>query len=73
MKVLVTGGTGFIGSPVVGLFKQQRDADNLLTIIGDGRQRRDFTHISDAVMANLFADKELRWTPQTILEDYLRG
>lgn len=73
MKVLVTGGAGFIGSSVMGLFKQQRNAGNLLTIIGDGRQRRDFTHISDAVMANLFADTELRLTPQTILEDYLRG
>jgi UDP-glucose 4-epimerase len=26
-----------------------------LTIVGDGLQRRDFTHVNDAVMANILA------------------
>ena len=42
-------------APVMGLFKRQRDAGQPLTIIGDGEQRRDFTHIADVVRANLLA------------------
>lgn len=40
-------------APVVGLFLRQWENDEPLTIIGDGEQRRDFTHVSDVVNANL--------------------
>lgn len=42
-------------APVMGLFMRQRDAGEPLTIVGDGEQRRDFTHIHDVVRANLLA------------------
>lgn len=42
-------------APVVGIFLRQRSEGNPLTIIGDGEQRRDFTHVSDAVAANILA------------------
>ena len=40
-------------APVVGIFLRQRSEGNPLTIIGDGEQRRDFTHVSDVVNANI--------------------
>lgn len=42
-------------APVMGLFKRQRSANDPMTIIGDGEQRRDFTHIADVVRANLIS------------------
>jgi len=42
-------------APVVGIFLRQRDAGESLTIVGDGNQRRDFTHVSDVVNANILA------------------
>jgi UDP-glucose 4-epimerase len=42
-------------APVVGIFLRQRSERNPLTIIGDGEQRRDFTHVSDVVNANILA------------------
>jgi len=42
-------------APVMGLFKRQKSAGQQLTIVGDGKQRRDFTHIDDVVLANLMA------------------
>jgi UDP-glucose 4-epimerase len=42
-------------APVVGLFLRQAKAGEPLTIVGDGLQRRDFTHVSDVVDANILA------------------
>ena len=44
-------------APVVGLFLRQKAAGEPLTIVGDGLQRRDFTHVDDIVEANLRAIK----------------
>ena len=47
-------------APVIGIFLRQRAANESLTIVGDGEQRRDFTHVSDVVEANyLMATKDL--------------
>jgi len=45
-------------APVIGIFKRQRDAGEKLTIVGDGNQSRDFTHVSDVVRANILASQE---------------
>ena len=42
-------------APVIGIFLRQRASDESLTIVGDGEQRRDFTHVSDVVQANILA------------------
>jgi UDP-glucose 4-epimerase len=42
-------------APVIGIFLRQRAAGEPLTIVGDGEQRRDFTHVSDVVNANIMA------------------
>jgi UDP-glucose 4-epimerase len=42
-------------APVVGLFLRQRRAEEPLTIVGSGHQRRDFTYIDDVVRANIMA------------------
>jgi UDP-glucose 4-epimerase len=42
-------------APVIGIFLRQRDAGEPLTIVGDGHQRRDFTHVSDVVNVNIMA------------------
>ncbi len=40
-------------APVVGLFQEQKKSGESLTIVGDGKQRRDFTHVNDVVDANI--------------------
>jgi UDP-glucose 4-epimerase len=40
-------------APVIGLFLEQKKHNQPLTIVGNGRQRRDFTHVSDVVRANI--------------------
>ena len=42
-------------APVIGLFLRQFKANEPLTIVGDGEQRRDFTHVDDIVQANIAA------------------
>jgi UDP-glucose 4-epimerase len=42
-------------APVIGIFLRQRSSKEPLTIVGDGEQRRDFTHVSDVVQANIVA------------------
>jgi UDP-glucose 4-epimerase len=42
-------------APVIGIFLRQRADGEALTIVGDGNQRRDFTHVSDVVSANVLA------------------
>jgi len=42
-------------APVIGIFLRQKAAGEKLTIVGDGEQRRDFTHVSDVVQANFLA------------------
>ena len=42
-------------APVIGIFQKQRKAGQKLTIVGDGMQTRDYTHVDDVVSANLLA------------------
>jgi len=42
-------------APVVGLFLRQKRNGEALTIVGDGLQSRDFTHVDDVVEANIRA------------------
>ena len=44
-------------APVIGLFLKQHQENKPLTVVGDGSQRRDFTHISDVVQANVLASE----------------
>jgi UDP-glucose 4-epimerase len=44
-------------APVIGLFLKQYHEGKPLTVVGDGSQRRDFTHISDVVEANILASQ----------------
>lgn len=43
---------------VIGIFLRQKQKGESLTITGDGKQTRDFTHVSDVVSANLLAAKK---------------
>lgn len=42
-------------APVIGIFLRQKNYGEPMTIVGDGKQRRDFTHVSDVVQANICA------------------
>lgn len=42
-------------APVLGIFLRQAAANQPLTVVGDGQQRRDFVHVKDIVQANLKA------------------
>lgn len=45
-------------APVIGIFRRQKENNEALTVVGDGDQRRDFTHIYDVVNANILAATE---------------
>jgi UDP-glucose 4-epimerase len=42
-------------APVVGRFLKQVRNGEPMTVVGNGEQRRDFTHVSDIVQANILA------------------
>ena len=42
-------------APVIGIFLRQRKNNEKMTIVGDGEQKRDFTHVYDVVNANILA------------------
>jgi len=42
-------------APVIGLFDVQKSNGEKLTIVGDGKQRRDFTNVKDVVDINILA------------------
>lgn len=44
-----------IYSPVIGLFQRQHSQGEPLTVVGDGLQTRDFTHVKDVIEANLLS------------------
>ena len=44
-------------APVIGIFYKQKANGKNMTIVGDGLQTRDFTHVSDVVRANLLASE----------------
>ncbi len=45
---------------VISVFRRQKSENQMLTIVGDGEQTRDFTHVSDVVAANLAAMTSLK-------------
>jgi UDP-glucose 4-epimerase len=42
-------------APVLGIFLKQKKDNQPLTIVGDGKQKRDFIHVQDIVTANIKA------------------
>ena len=48
-------------APVIGLFLEQWKRGESLTIVGDGEQRRDFTHVRDVVRANIAAAEQANY------------
>jgi len=61
-------------APVIGIFQRQKKNGEPMTIVGDGEQRRDFTHVSDVVNANILAavkefdEWQINGTKQTIYQ-----
>jgi UDP-glucose 4-epimerase len=44
-----------IYAPVLGIFLRQKKANEPLTVVGNGSQKRDFVHVSDVINANICA------------------
>ena len=42
-------------APVVGIFLDQYNKNQPMTVVGDGSQRRDFVHVTDVTNANIIA------------------
>ena len=42
-------------APLIGIFQKQKDAGQPMTVVGDGKQTRDFTYVGDVVKANILA------------------
>lgn len=42
-------------APVIGIFFRQKSNGESLTVVGDGKQSRDFVHVGDVVSANIAA------------------
>ena len=42
-------------APVIGLFQKMKNEGLDMTVVGDGQARRDYTHVSDVVNANIIA------------------
>lgn len=42
-------------APVIGLFLRQKEKGEPMTVVGDGLQTRDYTHVYDVVQANILA------------------
>ena len=40
-------------APIIGRFLKLKNDDKKLTIVGDGKQKRDYTHVRDVVKANI--------------------
>lgn len=51
---------------VIGIFLRQKEADQPLTIVGNGNQRRDFTYVGDIARANILAMKSKKAVGQLI-------
>ena len=47
-------------APVVGIFQRQAADGEVMTVVGTGMQKRDFTHVKDVVQANLLAAESER-------------
>ena len=45
-------------APVMGVFGRQKLEGDLLTVVGDGEQRRDFVNVKDIVKANIIASEK---------------
>jgi len=44
-------------APVMGIFRRQKSNRQPMTVVGDGLQTRDFTHVDDVVQANILASE----------------
>ena len=44
-----------IYAPVLGIFLRQKKAGQALTVVGTGKQQRDFIHVDDIINANMLA------------------
>ena len=42
-------------APVIGLFQKMKSNNQKMTVVGDGLARRDYTHVTDVVRANILA------------------
>ena len=56
-------------APVISLFfRQALLEESPMTVVGDGQQRRDFTHVDDVVSANIAAHKYMLLNSQTCID-----